>query len=79
MGRWSWDYQSCSIDYLSMVLQIKPVRDSMNEALQAWKKITGKGDAGSDDQKASHGKMLLVFPFFNDSSNSNLCFLPVIF
>ncbi|CAI0437153.1 unnamed protein product [Linum tenue] len=35
-------------------LPIKPVRDSMNEALQLWKKIAGKGGDGvSDDQKAS--------------------------
>ncbi|CAN1318657.1 Microtubule-associated protein TORTIFOLIA1 [Linum perenne] len=34
--------------------KIKPVRDSMNEALQLWKKIAGKEDGGvSDDQKAS--------------------------
>ncbi|CAL1384574.1 unnamed protein product [Linum trigynum] len=34
--------------------KIKPVRDSMNEALQLWKKIAGKGGDGvSDDQKAS--------------------------
>lgn len=35
--------------------KIKPVRDSMMEALQLWKKNFGKGDGGSDDQKsASH-------------------------
>ncbi|KAK1581894.1 hypothetical protein Q3G72_010031 [Acer saccharum] len=34
--------------------KIKPVRDSLTEALQLWKKIAGKGDAGSDDQKGSH-------------------------
>ncbi|CAN0899970.1 Microtubule-associated protein TORTIFOLIA1 [Linum grandiflorum] len=34
--------------------KIKPVRDSINEALQLWKKIAGKGGDGvSDDQKAS--------------------------
>lgn len=44
-----------------MVFQIKPVRDSMNEALQLWKKIAGKVDVGSDDQKSSPGKMLAVF------------------
>ncbi|CAN1800422.1 Microtubule-associated protein TORTIFOLIA1 [Linum perenne] len=38
----------------SQMQQIKPVRDSMNEALQLWKKIAGKEDGGvSDDQKAS--------------------------
>ncbi|XP_037497157.1 microtubule-associated protein TORTIFOLIA1 isoform X2 [Jatropha curcas] len=31
----------------------KPVRDSMTEALQLWKKIAGKGDGIVDDQKAS--------------------------
>ncbi|XAR67465.1 hypothetical protein NMG60_11002235 [Bertholletia excelsa] len=35
--------------------KIKPVRDSMTEALQLWKKIAGKGEDGiSEDQKASH-------------------------
>ncbi|CAN0901056.1 Microtubule-associated protein TORTIFOLIA1 [Linum grandiflorum] len=34
--------------------KIKPVRDSINEALQLWKKIAGKEDDGvSDQQKAS--------------------------
>ncbi|KAJ8763682.1 hypothetical protein K2173_003154 [Erythroxylum novogranatense] len=33
--------------------KIKPVRDSMTEALQLWKKIAGKGDGVSDDQKTS--------------------------
>uniref|UniRef100_A0A5B6ZP01 Putative microtubule-associated protein TORTIFOLIA1 n=1 Tax=Davidia involucrata TaxID=16924 RepID=A0A5B6ZP01_DAVIN len=39
--------------------KIKPVRDSMIEALQLWKKIAGKGGDGvSDDQKASsHGRL----------------------
>ncbi|XVF77549.1 hypothetical protein PTKIN_Ptkin14bG0053900 [Pterospermum kingtungense] len=33
--------------------KIKPVRDSMTEALQLWKKIAGKGEDGAaDDQKA---------------------------
>ncbi|KAG8365071.1 hypothetical protein BUALT_Bualt18G0066000 [Buddleja alternifolia] len=32
--------------------KIKPVRESMNEALQLWKKIAGKGDGSSDEQKA---------------------------
>ncbi|KAF3634816.1 Microtubule-associated protein TORTIFOLIA1 [Capsicum annuum] len=33
--------------------KIKPVRDSMLEALQHWKKIAGKEDGATDDQKAS--------------------------
>ncbi|XP_024018608.1 microtubule-associated protein TORTIFOLIA1 [Morus notabilis] len=33
--------------------KIKPVRDSMTEALQLWKKIAGKGDGAPEDQKAS--------------------------
>ncbi|QCD78375.1 Armadillo-type fold [Vigna unguiculata] len=33
--------------------KIKPVRDSINEALQLWKKITGKGDGSPDDSKPS--------------------------
>ncbi|KAK4344518.1 hypothetical protein RND71_034694 [Anisodus tanguticus] len=33
--------------------KIKPVRDSMLEALQHWKKIVGKEDGATDDQKAS--------------------------
>ncbi|XWS11200.1 hypothetical protein CRYUN_Cryun38cG0063700 [Craigia yunnanensis] len=33
--------------------RMKPVRDSMTEALQLWKKIAGKGEDGAaDDQKA---------------------------
>nr|GMC47478.1 microtubule-associated protein TORTIFOLIA1-like [Ipomoea batatas] len=32
--------------------KIKPVRDSMLEALQLWKKIAGKGDGVADDQKS---------------------------
>ncbi|GMJ11512.1 SPIRAL 2, CONVOLUTA, TORTIFOLIA 1 [Hibiscus trionum] len=37
--------------------RMKPVRDSMTEALQLWKKIAGEGEVGAaDDQKAlSHG------------------------
>ncbi|KAL3639948.1 hypothetical protein CASFOL_014916 [Castilleja foliolosa] len=31
--------------------KIKPVRESMNEALQHWKKIAGKGDGSSDENK----------------------------
>lgn len=39
------------------ISQIKPVRESMNEALQLWKKIAGKGDGSSDEQRASsHGR-----------------------
>ncbi|GFP98122.1 microtubule-associated protein tortifolia1 [Phtheirospermum japonicum] len=33
--------------------KVKPVRESMNEALQHWKKIAGKGDGSSDENKAS--------------------------
>ncbi|KAK6132931.1 hypothetical protein DH2020_033315 [Rehmannia glutinosa] len=33
--------------------KVKPVRESMNEALQLWKKIAGKGDGSSDENKAS--------------------------
>ncbi|KAF7831388.1 microtubule-associated protein TORTIFOLIA1-like [Senna tora] len=32
--------------------QIKPVRDSMTEALQLWKKLAGKGDGFPDDLKS---------------------------
>ncbi|XP_028760285.1 microtubule-associated protein TORTIFOLIA1 [Neltuma alba] len=31
--------------------KIKPVRDSMTEALQLWKKVAGKGDGATDDSK----------------------------
>ncbi|WOL04894.1 hypothetical protein Cni_G13616 [Canna indica] len=31
--------------------KVKPVRDSMMEALQLWKKITGKGEDGTSDAK----------------------------
>ncbi|KAK7305072.1 hypothetical protein VNO77_42971 [Canavalia gladiata] len=33
--------------------KIKPVRDSMTEALQLWKKVAGKGDGSPDDSKPS--------------------------
>ncbi|KAG5017487.1 hypothetical protein AAZX31_08G302300 [Glycine max] len=33
--------------------KIKPVRDSINEALQLWKKIAGKGDGSPNDSKPS--------------------------
>ncbi|KAJ6724302.1 MICROTUBULE-ASSOCIATED PROTEIN TORTIFOLIA1 [Salix viminalis] len=33
--------------------KIKPVRDSMTEAMQLWKKIAGKGEGVPDDQKSS--------------------------
>ncbi|KAK7316739.1 hypothetical protein RJT34_00421 [Clitoria ternatea] len=33
--------------------KIKPVRDSITEALQLWKKIAGKGDGSPDDSKLS--------------------------
>ncbi|XP_071907534.1 microtubule-associated protein TORTIFOLIA1-like isoform X2 [Coffea arabica] len=33
--------------------KIKPVRDSVTEALQLWKKIAGKGDGASDEHKPS--------------------------
>ncbi|KAL6553413.1 hypothetical protein OROGR_007255 [Orobanche gracilis] len=33
--------------------KVKPVRESMNEALQLWKKIAGKGDGSSDENKTS--------------------------
>ncbi|KAL3821030.1 hypothetical protein ACJIZ3_006935 [Penstemon smallii] len=33
--------------------KIKPVRESMNEALQLWKKLAGKGDGSSDEHKTS--------------------------
>ncbi|GER54876.1 potyviral helper component protease-interacting protein 2 [Striga asiatica] len=33
--------------------KVKPVRESMTEALQLWKKIAGKGDGSSDENKAS--------------------------
>ncbi|XP_044473933.1 microtubule-associated protein TORTIFOLIA1-like [Mangifera indica] len=49
--------------------KIKPVRDSMTEALQLWKKIAGKGDAGSDDQKACHDGDTPALA--KDSKNSN--------
>lgn len=52
--------------YVSCVLKIKPVRDSMTEALQFWKKIAGGGDDSPKEQKASsHGKHINNFLFFN--------------
>lgn len=52
--------------YVSCVLKIKPVRDSMTEALQFWKKIAGRGDDSPKEQKASsHGKRISSFFFIN--------------
>lgn len=47
------------------LLQIKPVRESMTEALQLWKKIAGKGeDEDPDDQKASsRGRHVYTYIF----------------
>lgn len=46
--------------------QIKPVRESMNEALQLWKKIAGKGDGSPDEQIASsHGRYWIKVPSVN--------------
>lgn len=41
--------ESCRFD------KIKPVRDSMTEALQLWKKIAGKGDGSPDESKPLSG------------------------
>ncbi|CAK9179621.1 unnamed protein product, partial [Ilex paraguariensis] len=35
---------------------IKPVRDSVTEALQLWKKIAGKGDGAADDQDGENSE-----------------------
>lgn len=38
--------------YVCFVLQIKPVRESLSEALNVWKNIAGKGESGTSvDQK----------------------------
>ncbi|KAI4306071.1 hypothetical protein L6164_029381 [Bauhinia variegata] len=55
--------------------KIKPVRDSMTEALQAWKKIAGKGDGASDDPKASsdgENPQLAVLSETSDPKKLNL-------
>ncbi|CAK9138066.1 unnamed protein product [Ilex paraguariensis] len=36
--------------------KIKPVRDSVTEALQLWKKIAGKGDGAADDQDGENSE-----------------------
>lgn len=53
--------------------KIKPVRDSMTEALQLWKKIAGKGDGVSDDKATSHDGEISESAELenNDSKNSN--------
>jgi len=50
-----------------LVLQIKPVRDSITEALQLWKNIAGKGDGSPDDNKPTHGKHVTNVLFFKIS------------
>ncbi|XP_022879963.1 microtubule-associated protein TORTIFOLIA1-like [Olea europaea var. sylvestris] len=54
--------------------KIKPVRDSMTEALQLWMKIAGKGDGSSDDQKAlSHdGKASASADCFEENGHPSL-------
>lgn len=37
--------------------KIKPVRDSMTEALNLWKKITGKGDGSSDGENSEPAEL----------------------
>lgn len=40
------------LSYICFVLQIKPVRESLSEALNVWKNIAGKGESGTSvDQK----------------------------
>ncbi|XP_027340908.1 TORTIFOLIA1-like protein 1 isoform X3 [Abrus precatorius] len=39
--------------------KIKPVRDSITEALQLWKKVAGNGDGSPDDSKPSSGRYSL--------------------
>ncbi|XP_020222289.1 microtubule-associated protein TORTIFOLIA1 [Cajanus cajan] len=53
--------------------KIKPVRDSINEALQLWKKIAGKGDASPDDSKPSSdgGNEPAIMSETNDSKKVN--------
>ncbi|GLT60736.1 hypothetical protein SLA2020_334900 [Shorea laevis] len=55
--------------------KIKPVRDSMTEALQLWKKVAGKGDGSADDQKSlSHdgdNPQPAEMSAKNDMKNSN--------
>ncbi|KAI6687468.1 hypothetical protein NL676_024296 [Syzygium grande] len=57
--------------------KIKPVRDSMMEALQLWKKNFGKGDGGSDDQKSvsheSDNPDSIEMLEKNDRKNLNPC------
>uniref|UniRef100_A0A2N9I8N3 TOG domain-containing protein n=1 Tax=Fagus sylvatica TaxID=28930 RepID=A0A2N9I8N3_FAGSY len=55
--------ESCRFD------KIKPVRDSITEALQLWKKIAGKGGDGSpDDEKHSRD---VETPAVSESSEKN--------
>ncbi|KAG2678030.1 hypothetical protein I3760_12G124800 [Carya illinoinensis] len=46
--------ESCHFD------KIKPVRESMAEALQLWKKISGKGDGSPDDKTPSSEKAAVI-------------------
>lgn len=64
-------------------MQIKPVRESITEALQLWKKIAGKGGDGSPDaEKPSYGMHItnallfrMILKLFSCLSKLNcLCF-----
>ncbi|RDX63968.1 Microtubule-associated protein TORTIFOLIA1, partial [Mucuna pruriens] len=54
--------------------KIKPARESINEALQLWKKIAGKGDGSPDDSKPSSdvGNEPAILSETNDSKKVNL-------
>lgn len=50
----------------SLSLQIKPVRDSMTEALQLWKKLAGITDGAAESQNASQGVLSCLSRFTSD-------------
>lgn len=65
----SYDFIPVTILNVTIIPQVKPVRDSILEALQLWEKIFWNADEGPDDLKSSsQGKrsLLKVLMFFPD-------------
>ena len=56
-----------------LFLQIRPVRDSMTEALQLWKKLAGNTDGAAESQNESQG-VVIRLPFLLPSGRWRITF-----
>ncbi|XP_027340909.1 TORTIFOLIA1-like protein 1 isoform X4 [Abrus precatorius] len=52
--------------------KIKPVRDSITEALQLWKKVAGNGDGSPDDSKPSSGRCISFVLDINEKTDPSV-------